>query len=116
MKYLLVLLLLFGFSSQALDLDTIEAEITQLENGSVSLDQSIFERQKVLDQLFAKRAVQGESTELDYVLGKLQDRLEYGNNSLEEVRIIETMDTLLELSIEERQLVIDRFFQDNKRK
>ncbi|AYF45648.1 MULTISPECIES: hypothetical protein [unclassified Halobacteriovorax] len=118
MKKLLVLLVLMaGAYSHATDLEKLGEEIYQLEQQNKSLDESIFERQKILDKLYEKRTVQSETTELDYVLNKLQDRLDYGNNTLEEeVRIIETMDTLLEISIEERQEVIDRFFKENKRK
>ncbi|WP_412470931.1 hypothetical protein [Halobacteriovorax sp. RT-2-4] len=96
-------------------LNTIKNEIYHQEQESSALDIVILKKQKSLNNLLLKRQILVEETALQHVIGKLEDRLDYkDSSSQEEKEVLETLNILLELSTDERQEVIDRFYEDHK--
>ncbi|MFG1500005.1 hypothetical protein ABMA70_07310 [Halobacteriovorax sp. XZX-3] len=96
-------------------LNTIKNEIYHQEQESSALDIVILKKQKSLNNLLLKRQILVEETALQHVISKLEDRLDYkDSSSQEEKEVLETLNILLELSTDERQEVIDRFYEDHK--
>ncbi|EPZ52043.1 hypothetical protein M902_1893 [Bacteriovorax sp. BAL6_X] len=94
---------------------TIKEEVYHQEHDSTSLDISIIKRQKALDSLLLKRQILAEETALQHVIRSLEDRLAHNEYSAdEEDRILDAMITLLEVSAEEGEDAVDRFFNDHK--
>lgn len=115
--------LLISASSFAGDLDlelekklnTIKEEIYHQEQESTALNISIIKRKKALDSLLLKRQILAEETALQHVIRNLEDRLAHNDYSAdEEDRILDAMNTLLEVSAEDGEDAINRFFNDHK--
>ncbi|MGI4994005.1 hypothetical protein ACRXCV_15305 [Halobacteriovorax sp. GFR7] len=96
-------------------LNTIKEEIYDQEHQSAAFDITIIKRQKALDNLLLKRQILAEETALQHVIRNLEDRMAHNEYSAdEEDRILDALNTLLEVSAADGEDAIDRFFDDHK--